>query len=185
MTDVLREVLREQAQQHEFFPEAILSRARVARRRRRVKRLGLALAAGAATVAVAGILVPRLSIWSDQAPSTSAGDGPVIAVEKPLNGLPQALIIGTLELRADCLVTDGHVLVFADPGTTWDAASQSVVTPDGETFAVGSRVRLGGGYMPLHDAIEDALGARGAERARACLNAVGADEIALASSTAS
>jgi hypothetical protein len=183
MTDLLRDVLRYQAQKHDFFPDAVLMRARAARRRRRAGRLAGAAVAGAVAVAAGAVIVPRLD--DDGGGVASPADeenpeNPVIAIERLPDSLPGGEVIGVLELQAGCLVINGSVLVLADPDVTWDAHRQAMVMPDGASYPVGSMVRLGGGGFTLHEGIERVLGARGTERARACLKAVGTDRIALA-----
>ena len=57
---------------------------------------------------------------------------------------PEAQIKGTLELIDGCLTVSGHPVVLP-AGTTWDAASQTIVIGS-RTSGVGSEVHWGGGY---------------------------------------
>ena len=87
-------------------------------------------------------------------------DGPLIRASLPYDdGGEDAEVGGVLLLRDGCLVFEygedaafGHLPIIWPGGTSWDAAAEAVVLPDGERVDIGDDVRGGGGY-PYADAL--------------------------------
>ena len=83
----------------------------------------------------------------------AADAGPVVTTG-PLDASEEALIEGTLALIDGCLVvgTDETMFVVVwQPGTTWDAAAEQVVLPDGGRAGMGDFIVGGGGYHAVAD----------------------------------
>lgn len=124
-----------------------------------MKRLGVALAAGA--------LVVLAGCSGEPAPAPL--DGPVpfgTHHVDPSDGMPDAQVLGTLVLVDGCLMVelDGIEYPPVPPDvTTWDWPAQELVI-DGRTYAMGDEVSWGGGYE--HGADVPATCPTGAEIAR-------------------
>jgi hypothetical protein len=122
------------------------------------------------TLVVAGALAA--CGWS----SADAVDGPIMRHPRSSGSSDQndAGIGGVLELDADCLyvaldeVGERYPIVWPE-GTRWDADTQTIVTPDGETLSAGDEVYGSGGYLDVDD-IDRLAGADAAALARRCVD---------------
>jgi hypothetical protein len=123
-------------------PQSIADRWGARRRRRRV------CGTVGAVVAVAAVVGIVTSIGFGSTPQgadpASQGGSPVIAVQG-WDGYPTAEVIGPLRLVDGCLLV-GDAVAFWPDGTSWDAATRSVVFESAEPVAVGEQFTGGGGY---------------------------------------
>jgi len=108
--------------------------------------------------------------------STDAVDGPVLRHPASSGGGDgmAAEVRGVLELEGDCLyvaldeVGERYPIVWP-AGTRWDADTQTIVTPDGESLSAGDEVYGGGGYLYVDD-VDRLAGADAAALARRCVD---------------
>jgi hypothetical protein len=124
-------------------------------------------------------VVTLATACGDSSGDTSTGvlDGPVMRYPESAsnNEGEDAEVRGRLELDADdCLYValddagERYPVVWP-AGTTWDAESESVISPSGARMPVGSEVYGGGGYHYVDD-VGRSLGADAEERAARCVD---------------
>jgi hypothetical protein len=87
----------------------------------------------------------------------SAASDPILAADSPVALTPYAqegdaaLIRGTLVLEDGCLyLRNGETRIlptFPWPGTSWDAAMQTLTIFGRQRYRVGERIEAGGGFM--------------------------------------
>lgn len=101
-----------------------------------------------------GLAVTLAAACSDSSAGTTSAvlDGPVIRYPEPdtSEGGEGASVEGQLVLDGDCLYVAGHdggerYPIVWPAGTSWDSASESVISPSGARMPVGSAVSGGGG----------------------------------------
>jgi hypothetical protein len=103
-------------------------------------------------------------------------DGPVMRypASESQPGGSDAEVRGRLELDGECLyvaldeVGERYPIVWP-AGTTWNAETQSVISPMGTRMEIGSNVYGGGGYRYLAD-VALMLGADAEARAKNCVD---------------
>ena len=113
---------------------------------------------------------------SSGATTTGVLDGPVMRYPESASSAEgeDAEVRGRLELEGDCLyvaldeVGERYPVVWP-AGSSWDADSESVISPSGATMPVGSEVYGGGGYHYVDD-VGRTLGAEAEERAARCVD---------------
>jgi hypothetical protein len=185
--DAIRRALSTYADE-DFDPLPILRRAqgRALYVRRRKTVIGLGLAAAGVGVAVLGGIFAYSGNNSDvhQVVSDAPIDpsGPAIVSEVESKFYPAGEVIGTLELRDDCLeLRSGSDMAFPvwPPGATW-SDDGAVVLADGHTrYPIGGPVQAGGGYLPISAALADAIGERATQRIQDCARGTRVTSIAL------
>lgn len=127
---------------------------------------------------VLGLVLMLASACGDASDATSSGvlDGPVMRYPESASndGGEDAEVRGRLELEDECLYValdevDQRYPVVWPAGTTWDADSETVISPSGARMPVGSDVYGGGGYRYVDD-VGRTLGADAEARAAGCVD---------------
>jgi hypothetical protein len=83
----------------------------------------------------------------------SAGDVMVLVSGRPKAGM-DALGGGRLEVVGGCLGASGSVIVWPQGTEVIDEDPLQIDVPDYGTFNVGDEVRVGGGYLLEHSAVD-------------------------------
>lgn len=191
LDELLRRELNRSAEVQDLTsPQQLLIGAQsTAARRRRGARAAGALAVAAVTVAglsaVNGLPTPDGGSPSvvTATHSSPATDGPAVIAQVEQRFYPAATVYGRLTLQGDCLQLrnqTGTSVPLWPSGSSWDAATQAVLLPDGITrWRVGDHGEQGGATLPIGAWISEPYGEDALTALEACAESVGTDQMAL------